>query len=148
MFNVKTGARDETATLLVPDSDEHPEMFYIMTLGTSSGFRRVGLGSILVNRVVDMIKSKQECGTLYLHVIIYNETAIKLYERLGFSRVKKIRGEITYALDLEHAYFDVFHSNNSLRLLPLLRLLHYQLRKLRLLSLCALFQRKSWSQQF
>ena len=147
MFNVKTGARDETATLLVPDSDEHPEMFYIMTLGTSRGFRRVGLGSILVNRVVDMIKSKQECGALYLHVIIYNETAIKLYERLGFSRVKKIRGEITYALDLEHAYFDVFHSN-SLRLLPLLRLLHYQLRKLRLLSLCALFPRKPRPQQF
>ncbi len=97
MHSVKTGARDETATLLVPDPDEYPEMFYIMTLGTSMQFRRVGLGSILVNRVVDMIKSKQGCGALYLHVITYNATAIKLYERLGFSCVKKIRGERTSA---------------------------------------------------
>ncbi|KAK1748952.1 N-acetyltransferase [Skeletonema marinoi] len=113
MFNVKTGARDETATLLVPDSDEHPEMFYIMTLGTSRGFRRVGLGSILVNRVVDMIKSKQECGTLYLHVIIYNETAIKLYERLGFSRVKKIRGYYTInSVNYDcYLYARYFHGN-------------------------------------
>ena len=102
MFSAKTGARDETAALLVPDPDEYPEMFYIMTLGTS--LRRVGLGSILVNRVVDMIKAKQECGALYLHVITYNETAIKLYERLGFSRVKKIAGERTPAFSLEHGF--------------------------------------------
>ncbi len=100
MVNVKTGARDDTATLLVPDPEGYPEMFYIMTLGTSTKFRRVGLGSILVNRVVDMIKAKQECGALYLHVITYNATAIKLYERLGFSHVKKIKGERTSALIL------------------------------------------------
>jgi ribosomal protein S18 acetylase RimI-like enzyme len=104
MYSAKTGARDETATLLVPDPDEYPEMFYIMTLGTSREFRRVGLGSILVNRVVDMIKSKHECGALYLHVITYNETAIKLYERLDFSRVKKIIGEGTSALNLEQDF--------------------------------------------
>ena len=99
MYSAKTGGRDETATLLVPDPDEYPQMFYIMTLGTSREFRRVGLGSILVNRVVDMIKSKQECGALYLHVIIYNEVAIKLYERLGFARVKRITGERSSALN-------------------------------------------------
>ena len=141
MFSVKTGARDETATLLVPDPDVYPEMFYIMTLGTS--LRRMGLGSILVNRVVDMIKSKQECGALYLHVITYNETAIKLYERLGFSRVKKIRGERTTALSLENDFMS-FILNVVVYLLPLFRLLHYQFRKLRLLSLCALFSREPW----
>lgn len=111
MHSAKTGARDETATLLVPNPHEHPEMFYIMTLGTSRGFRGVGLGSILVNRVMDMIKSRQECGALYLHVITYNETAIQLYERLRFSRVKKIGGEGTSALNLEQDLMSFIFTN-------------------------------------
>jgi ribosomal protein S18 acetylase RimI-like enzyme len=101
MYSAKTDARDETATLLVPDPVQYPDMFYIMTLGTSREFRRAGLGSMLVNRVVDMIKSQQECGALYLHVITYNEGAIKLYERLGFSRVKRINGERTSVIYFE-----------------------------------------------
>lgn len=65
--------RDETAALLIPEPDRHSRMFYIMTLGTVPEFRRSGLGSILVNRVVDMINTRPECGALYLHVIIYNQ---------------------------------------------------------------------------
>ena len=72
-------------------------MFYIMTLGTTREFRRCGLGSLLVNTVVNMIESEEEqelvCGALYLHVIVYNLGAIRLYERLGFMMVKKIKGE-------------------------------------------------------
>ena len=63
-----------------------------MTLGTTREFRRYGLGSVLVNRVVDMIEEQEECGALYLHVITYNDGAIRLYEKLGFSRVKEIKG--------------------------------------------------------
>ncbi|KAL7543792.1 hypothetical protein ACHAXR_013171 [Thalassiosira sp. AJA248-18] len=83
--------RDETATLLIPDSIRYTKMFYIMTLGTTREFRRCGLGSILVNRVVDMVEDREECGALYLHVITYNEGAIRLYERLRFSKVKDIK---------------------------------------------------------
>ena len=86
--------RDETASLLIPDPHRHTKMFYIMTLGTSAEFRRCGLGSLLVNRVVDVIvREREDCGALYLHVITYNEGAIRLYERLGFSKVKVIKGE-------------------------------------------------------
>ena len=70
--------RDETAALLVPEPKSYPRMFYIMTLGTVPEFRRVGLGSILVNRVVDMIEARPECGTLYLHVITYNKGGMLL----------------------------------------------------------------------
>ena len=87
--------RDETATLLIPDSTTYTKMFYIMTLGTTREFRRCGLGSVLVNRVVDTIEQKEEeCGALYLHVITYNDGAIRLYERLGFMRVKEIKGKL------------------------------------------------------
>ena len=69
-----------------------------MTLGTTREFRRCGLGSLLVNKVVNMIESQEEqlCGALYLHVIVYNLGAIRLYERLGFMMVKKIKGELFY----------------------------------------------------
>ena len=68
--------RDETAALLIPDPHRHSRMFYIMTVGTVPSFRRSGLGSILVNRVVDMIQTRPECGVLYLHVIIYNKGGV------------------------------------------------------------------------
>ena len=87
----ETDPRDKTSQLLITDPERHPRMFYIMTLGTAREFRRTGLGSVLVDRVVDMIKKMPECGALYLHVITYNEGAIRLYKRLGFSEVSEIK---------------------------------------------------------
>ena len=114
-------SRDGTASLLIPDPISHPRMFYIMTLGTCREFRRCGLGSMLVGGIVDMIHGESGrggddrdgsnddveveeagkrkrwgrglTGALYLHVIIYNTGAMRLYERLGFVRVKRIKGE-------------------------------------------------------
>lgn len=105
--------RDETAALLVPDPDRHKRMFYIMTLGTTRDFRRSGLGSILVERVANMVQSLPEVGTLHLHVITYNRGAIRLYEKLGFMRVKEIEGY--YSINGIHyncyLYARYFHGN-------------------------------------
>ena len=54
-------------------------MFYIMTLGTTREVRRCGLGSVLVDRVVNSIEEIKDYGALYLHVIKFNEGAIQLY---------------------------------------------------------------------
>ena len=81
--------RDETSALLVPDPEIYPRMFYIMTLGTVPEFRRVGLGSILVNRVVEMIEARPEVGTLYLHVITYNKGGVLLMLSLPFLNHEK-----------------------------------------------------------
>lgn len=98
--------RDETAALLVPEPENYSKMFYIMTLGTVREFRRTGLGSLLVERVVDMINTTPECGALYLHVITYNEGAMKLYEKLGFAFVKEIKGETLWGGgDCCHIYY-------------------------------------------
>mmetsp|Transcript_23995 Transcript_23995/g.50587 ORF Transcript_23995/g.50587 Transcript_23995/m.50587 type:complete len:111 (+) Transcript_23995:1134-1466(+) len=86
-----------------------------MTLGTAREFRRAGLGSILVDRVLDMINKMPECGALYLHVITYNVGAIRLYERLGFSKVKEI--EDYYSINnVNHncyLYARYFHGNRG-----------------------------------
>lgn len=79
-------------TLLLPSNPgKFTSMFYIMTLGTVPKYRNLGLGSILVERCVDVARRNRECGVIYLHVIKYNKGAIRFYEKLGFSRVTEIQ---------------------------------------------------------
>jgi len=108
--------RDETARILIPDPTRHSQMFYIMTLGTTREARRSGLGSMLVDKVADLIlKERQGCGALYLHVITYNEGAIRLYERLGFLRVKQIKDYYTInSVNYDcYLYARYFHGNRG-----------------------------------
>lgn len=76
--------------LLMPDKTRHSRLFYIMTLGTVTEHRNAGLGSALVGWIESVVQNDSACGGVYLHVITYNETAIRFYERLGFYRVEEI----------------------------------------------------------
>eukprot|EP00978_Attheya_sp_CCMP212_P031678 scaffold120601_cov51-Attheya_sp.AAC.3 len=82
----------ETAELLVPDPDRHRRMFYIMTLGTITEYRKNGLATSLMKRCIEKIEQDPECGVIYLHVITYNKAAIRFYEKLGFYMVQEIKG--------------------------------------------------------
>lgn len=70
-------------------------MFYIMTLGSLENFRGRGLGSKLINECINICEQVPSCGVIYLHVITYNSTAIRFYERLGFHRIKEIKDYYT-----------------------------------------------------
>lgn len=76
--------------LLMPDKGRFKRLFYIMTLGTVTEYRNAGLGSALVKWVEALVQEDSACGGVYLHVITYNDTAIRFYERLGFYRVEEI----------------------------------------------------------
>ena len=77
--------------LLLPNPQKHCRLFYIMTLGTVTEYRSLGLASSLIQQCVANIVNKDpKCGALYLHVITINQAAIKFYERLGFWRVQEI----------------------------------------------------------
>mmetsp|Transcript_20655 Transcript_20655/g.60010 ORF Transcript_20655/g.60010 Transcript_20655/m.60010 type:complete len:382 (-) Transcript_20655:1351-2496(-) len=91
---------NEITSLLLPNPDRHSRLFYIMTLGTISEYRKQGLGSALVKKCLDVAESDRKCGVVYLHVIIYNTAAIGFYERLGFYRVKEIKDY--YSIEGEH----------------------------------------------
>lgn len=55
---------------------------YIMTLGVVDECRRLGLGTMLLNEVIKVINHNwMNCEVIYLHVVDYNETAIRFYER-------------------------------------------------------------------
>lgn len=71
---------------------QHSKLFYIMTLGTVTEYRHLGLATQLVQQVVrNVVQNDRQLGTVYLHVITHNEAAIRFYEqKLGFWRVDEI----------------------------------------------------------
>jgi len=58
---------------------------YILTLGVIDGFRRRGLAKELLRRAVEHVDRRlPHVQAVYLHVVTYNEAAIRLYEALNF----------------------------------------------------------------
>lgn len=65
---------------------------YIMTLGVVDECRRFGLGTKLLNQVIKVINENwMNCEVIYLHVVDYNESALKFYERNNFRTLKRIK---------------------------------------------------------
>ncbi|XP_010249960.1 PREDICTED: N-alpha-acetyltransferase 50-like [Nelumbo nucifera] len=56
---------------------------YIMTLGVLAPYRGLGIGTKLLNHVLDLC-SKQKIVEVYLHVQTNNEDAINFYKKFGF----------------------------------------------------------------
>jgi histone acetyltransferase MCC1 len=74
--------------LLIKDVQQHPRLFYIMTVGTT--IRHQGVGTIMIEQCIQQVQQDPSCGVLYLHVLITNIAAIQMYEQLGFDRVIEI----------------------------------------------------------
>ncbi|XP_010541623.1 PREDICTED: N-alpha-acetyltransferase 50 [Tarenaya hassleriana] len=70
---------------------------YIMTLGVLAPYRGLGVGSRLLNHVLELC-SKQNISEIYLHVQTNNEDAIKFYKKFGFEIRDTIRN---YYINIE-----------------------------------------------
>lgn len=105
----------ETAQLLVADPTQHTRMFYLMTLGTVTEFRHLRLATMLVQRVMSIVEEDAQCACLYLHVITFNQAAIRFYEKLGFYRVTEMKDY--YRIDDKnyncYIYAKSFHGNRT-----------------------------------
>mmetsp|Transcript_19556 Transcript_19556/g.17307 ORF Transcript_19556/g.17307 Transcript_19556/m.17307 type:complete len:202 (+) Transcript_19556:245-850(+) len=59
---------------------------YIATIGVVDGARRLGIGTLLIDEVLKWVKiHHSDTETIFLHVIDYNNAAIKFYENNDFS---------------------------------------------------------------
>ncbi|CAK9312855.1 unnamed protein product [Citrullus colocynthis] len=63
---------------------------YIMTLGVLAPYRGLGIGSRLLNHVLDLC-SKQNITEIYLHVQTNNDEAINFYKKFGFEITETIQ---------------------------------------------------------
>ncbi|ORY01927.1 N-acetyltransferase 13, isoform CRA_c [Basidiobolus meristosporus CBS 931.73] len=57
---------------------------YIMTLGILAPYRKLGLGSTLLEHILKQCEQDAKISELYLHVQISNEEAIAFYKKYGF----------------------------------------------------------------
>jgi len=64
-------------------------LVYVLTLGVADGFRRKGLARELLRRSIAYVQGYlPQVQAIYLHVITYNQAAIRLYESVDFVRLK------------------------------------------------------------
>ncbi len=74
---------------------------HVVSIGILPSYRRLGIGSGLMKKAMDALKNIYECVEVYLEVRVSNNTAIKFYEKLGFTIDRVIKG---YYKDGEDAY--------------------------------------------
>ena len=73
---------------------------HIVSVAVIDEHRRKGFGSILVGEAINGVKTIQ-CSELYLEVRCSNNDAVRLYEKLGFSIIQRLKA---YYRDGEDAY--------------------------------------------
>ncbi|WP_297508134.1 ribosomal protein S18-alanine N-acetyltransferase [Thermococcus sp.] len=81
---------------LRPDLEGH-----IMSIAVDPAYRGNGIGSALLTEAIERL-IKRGARYIGLEVRVSNEKAIRLYERFGFKKVKRIVG---YYADGEDAYY-------------------------------------------
>ena len=80
------------------------QCIYIMTIGVLDEFRNMHIGSNLLNYIYNISLEIESCLAIYLHVIYYNDSAIKFYQKNKFKKVNKL--ENYYYIDGK--YYDSF----------------------------------------
>jgi len=68
-----------------PKEGEGPgSKLYIMTLAVLKAYQRLGIGSRLLQGMLDNLKLMPEVTSVYLHVHTANTNALRFYQRFGF----------------------------------------------------------------
>ena len=74
---------------------------HIVSIGVIPEFRKMGIGTSLMEKAMEALKNYYSCYSVYLEVRVSNVPAIKFYEKLGFKINRVIHG---YYKDGENAY--------------------------------------------
>ena len=59
-----------------------------MTLGCLAPYRRLGIGTKMLEHVLNVVKEDGSFSSIFLHVQINNTSAIEFYKRFGFNIVE------------------------------------------------------------
>uniref|UniRef100_U5EWV7 N-terminal methionine N(alpha)-acetyltransferase NatE n=1 Tax=Corethrella appendiculata TaxID=1370023 RepID=U5EWV7_9DIPT len=70
------------------DSSENKRRLYIMTLGCLYPYRRLGIGTKMVQHILNYVERDGNFDSIFLHVQVNNEGAIEFYKKFGFEIVE------------------------------------------------------------
>ncbi|KAL0280620.1 UNVERIFIED_CONTAM: hypothetical protein PYX00_001854 [Menopon gallinae] len=70
------------------DTSENLRRLYIMTLGCLYPYRRLGIGTKMVEHVLNYVDKDGHFDSIFLHVQVNNEDAIAFYKKFGFEIVE------------------------------------------------------------
>jgi len=70
------------------DLSEGQRRLYIMTLGCLAPYRRLGIGRMMLDHVLQFVDKDGNFDSIFLHVQVNNESAISFYQKFGFSIVE------------------------------------------------------------
>jgi len=70
------------------DNSDNTRKLYIMTLGCLAPYRRSGIGTKMVEHVLNVVSKDGNYDSVFLHVQINNESAINFYRNFGFDVVE------------------------------------------------------------
>lgn len=77
--------------------DDGKQRLYVAVLAVLPAYRGLGLGTKMLNSVLEQLPKHDQYVEVYLHVHTPNTRAAALYERLGFENVGVIKGYYTAA---------------------------------------------------
>lgn len=70
------------------DTSDNARRLYIMTLGCLAPYRRLGIGTKMVEHVLNFVTKDGNFDSIFLHVQVNNESAIEFYKKFGFEVVE------------------------------------------------------------
>ncbi|XP_066154284.1 probable N-acetyltransferase san [Euwallacea fornicatus] len=70
------------------DTSEKSRRLYIMTLGCLYPYRRLGIGTMMVEHILSYVEQDGNFDSIFLHVQVNNEGAIDFYKKFGFEIVE------------------------------------------------------------
>lgn len=70
------------------DTSDHSRRLYIMTLGCLAPYRRLGIGTKMVEHILNYVQRDGNFDSIFLHVQVNNDSAIEFYKKFGFEIVE------------------------------------------------------------
>lgn len=94
-------------------SRKDQSLVYILTLGVVEQYRNLGIANALVQEVIKYASGIVNCKAVYLHVIAYNQPAIKFYQKMLFKLVRRL--PMFYYIKGQHfdSYLFVYYINGG-----------------------------------